>query len=146
MGYAGFIALALGVGMVMAVYLPVVGSMGRTLGSPLLAAVPFFVVGLASALLFSTITGQWTHAARLRDLSWWHPLAGFGAFLMIIGSAYLIPRIGASPFFVVVVAGQLVVGALVAQYGFLSSAVVPLTLEKLVGLVLVVGGAYLVVR
>jgi transporter family-2 protein len=140
------LALGLGVGAVMALYLPLVGTMGRALGSPVLAAVPFFVVGLVTAVLASLATGHAATAARFRELDWWLPLAGVGAFLMIVGSAYLIPQIGASVFFVVLVAGQLAVGAAVAHYGLLGSATVPLDLTKAIGLLLVVAGAYLAVR
>ena len=138
--------LGLGVGVVMAIYLPLVGAMGRALSSPVLAAVPFFIVGLTSALVTTVLTGQAADLGRIRHLAPWLPLTGFGAFLMIVGTAHLIPRIGASLFFVVVVAGQLAVGAVVAHYGLLGSATVPLTLSKVAGLVLVVGGAWLAVR
>lgn len=134
------------VGVVMALYLPLVGTMGRVLASPVLAAVPFFIVGLTSALVATFLTGQAGELGRIRHLAPWLPMAGFGAFLMIVGSAHLIPRIGASLFFVVVVAGQLAVGAVVAHYGLLGSAMVPLTLTKLLGLLLVVAGAFLAVQ
>ncbi len=141
-----FLALGLGVGAVMAIYLPLVGTMGRALGSPVLATVPFFIVGLGTALIVTVLTGQAGDLSRIRNLPFWLPLAGIGAFIMIVGSAHLIPRIGASLFFVVVVAGQLLVGAAVAHYGLLGSATVPLTLQKLAGLLLVVAGAFLAVR
>lgn len=146
MGQSGLLAIGVLVGVVMALYLPMVGTMGRLLGSPILAAVPFFVVGLISALTSVVLSGQAGQLARLRGLPLWLPLAGFGAFLMIVGSAYLIPRIGASLFFVALVAGQLAVGAAVAHYGLLGSAIVPLTVTKAIGLALVVAGAYLAVR
>lgn len=138
--------LGFGVGAVMAVYLPLVGTMGRALASPILAAVPFFTVGLATAVAVTLLTGQAGDMARFRHLAPWLPLAGVGAFVMIVGSAHLIPRIGASVFFVVVVAGQLAVGALVAHYGLLGSAMVPLTVQKIAGLLLVAAGAYLAIR
>ncbi|WMS41412.1 DMT family transporter [Acuticoccus sp. MNP-M23] len=141
-----YLLLGLGVGAVMALYLPLVGTMGRALGSPVLATVPFFIVGLSTALIATVATGQVSDLSRIRSLSLWLPLTGIGAFLMIVGSAHLIPRIGASLFFVVVVAGQLLVGAVVAHYGLLGSATVPLTLQKLAGLALVITGAWLAVR
>jgi len=140
------LVLGLGVGAVMAIYLPLVGTMGRALGSPVLATVPFFIVGLGAALVVTVLTGQTGELSRITKLDPWLPLAGVGAFLMIVGSAHLIPRIGASLFFVVVVAGQLAVGAIVAHYGLLGSATVPLTAQKLAGLALVVAGAWLAVR
>ena len=138
--------LGFGVGAVMAIYLPLVGTMGRTLASPILATLPFFTVGLVTAIVMTVATGQTGDVSRLRHLAPWLPLAGVGAFIMIVGSAHLIPRIGASLFFVVVVAGQLAVGAFIAHYGLLGSATVPLTAQKLAGLLLVVAGAYLAVR
>ena len=146
MGQVAFLTLGILVGIATALYLPLLGTMARALGSPVLAAVPFFIVGLSTAVLVLAGTGQAGHIGRLRELNPLLPLAGVGAFLTIVGSAYLIPRIGVAPFFVMMVAGQLGVGALVAHFGLLGSATVPLTAVRAGGLMLVVGGAYLAVR
>ena len=71
-------------------------------------------------------------------------VAGLISGFVILGTAFLIPRIGAGPFFVLVVAGQIVMGAIMSHFGIFGSPVDPATLKKLAGIVLVIGGAYLV--
>ncbi|MBJ3774952.1 DMT family transporter [Acuticoccus mangrovi] len=144
--YTLVLALTFGVGMVMAIYLPMVSTMARHLESSVVACVPFFVVGLITSVLLVVFSGQTRQLVRLGGMPLWMPLCGMGACLMILGTGYLIPRVGASLFFVLLVAGQLAVGAVIAHYGLLNSAVVPLTLTKATGLALVVAGAYLAVR
>ena len=61
------------------------------------------------------------------------------------GQVY-VPRVGASATIILVVAGQLVVGVLIDQFGLLDTLVRPLELLRVAGLALVLFGAWLVVR
>ena len=146
MAQSTLLGVAFAVGAVMALYLPMIGTMGQHLGSPVLACIPFFVVGLTTALVLGLATGRLSGLGRVVDMPPWLLLSGVGACVMILGTAALIPRIGASLFFVMLVAGQLAVGAVVAHYGLLHSAVVPLTFSKAAGLALVAFGAFLAIR
>lgn len=62
---------------------------------------------------------------------------------MILGTTFLIPRIGARKFFVLVIAGQLIMAMIMSQYGLLESPRDPITMKKLLGALLVWAGAAL---
>jgi transporter family-2 protein len=71
-------------------------------------------------------------------------LTGVVSALMILGSTFLIPRIGPGPFFVLLVAGQIVTGALLSHMGWFGAPVDAVGLRKAAGLFLVICGAGLV--
>ncbi len=63
---------------------------------------------------------------------------------MIIGSSYLVPRIGIGAFFVLLVSGQVLAGMVFGQFGLFGVAPSPLTLGKISGALMVIGGVWLV--
>ncbi len=63
---------------------------------------------------------------------------------MIVGSSYLVPQIGTGAFFVLLVAGQILFGALINQFGLLGVPVQPITMLKLLGIVMAIAGAAIV--
>lgn len=140
------LSAAFGVGVLMAVYLPVQAQLGRAIGSPLAANIPFFVVGLVASIVLAGAAGRLRALSRLPEAPPWALAAGIGAAAMIIGSTALIPRIGAQQYFVLLVAGQLLTGALIAQTGAFGSARLPVTPVNLAGIALVVAGAWLATR
>jgi bacterial/archaeal transporter family-2 protein len=77
----------------------------------------------------------------------WYAL-GAGVFgLVVIGAvSAAIPRVGASATIILIVAGQLVVGVLIDQFGIFNTLVRPLDLFRVAGLALVLLGAWLVIR
>jgi transporter family-2 protein len=63
---------------------------------------------------------------------------------MIFGSSYLVPRIGTGALFVLLVAGQIIIGAVINHYGLLGVPEQSISTVKLSGTVLVLAGAVLV--
>jgi transporter family-2 protein len=137
------LAGAVGVGAAFALYLPVLGQTGRLLDSAALANVPFFLIGAVTCLVFFLVTDSPGHIAKLATVPPWMFLAGLVSGLTIMSTAFLIPRVGPGPFFVLAVAGQILAGAVMSHFGIFGAPVDPVTLKKIAGIVLVVGGAYL---
>ncbi len=73
---------------------------------------------------------------------------GAGAFGLIVIAAIslMIPRIGAAPAIVVLVAGQLLVSAILDHFGLLGLDIRPLTASRLLGLSVMFIGVWLTVR
>jgi len=73
---------------------------------------------------------------------------GAGAFGLVVIAALrvMLPRIGAAPAIVVLVAGQLLVSAILDHFGLLELDVRPMTLSRLLGLAVVFVGVWLTVR
>jgi transporter family-2 protein len=113
-------------------------------GNPFFAATISFGVGFAALLLV-----LFTQPGALRNSSfgnapWWVWIGGaLGAFYIVM-SIFLIPRIGAAALLSAVVLGQLVFSLCADHFGFFGIAQHPISLPRLTGALLVVGGVVLV--
>jgi len=63
---------------------------------------------------------------------------------MIIGSSYLVPKIGIAAFFVLLVSGQVLAGLVFGTFGLFGVPASPVTFGKILGAGLVISGVYLV--
>lgn len=112
---------------------------------PLLAAFISFVVGtiaLAILLLFSrdTMPGLNQYAA----IDWYKYTGGLlGAFVVTV-TLVAVSKIGAGNMFVLIVAGQLITAVLMDHFGVLGMKSNPVNLQKLLGIGLLIAGAWLV--
>ncbi len=67
--------------------------------------------------------------------------------LIIIGSiSYAVPRIGLVTTFTIVVATQFILGAIFDHYGVMGAEVRLMTAQKLIGMGVVMGGVWLIMR
>jgi len=137
--------LALAIGAMFSVYLPMIAQSARILGSGALANVPFFAVGMISSVVIAYGTG-----VRLEDygkLASVPPVlftAGIMSAGMIMGSSFLVPRVGIGVYFVLLVAGQILASLIFGYFGLFGVPPTPLTWGKVSGAVLVISGVWLV--
>ena len=136
--------IAVAMGGSLALYIPMLSQSGRIVGSPVMANIPFFFIALLTTIVIFLATGKLSAVGNLAQVPPWMFTAGIVSAFMIVGSVFLIPRIGAGPFFVLLVAGQLLMGAVVSHFGLLGSPVDPANLKKVAGVLLAIAGAYLV--
>lgn len=112
---------------------------------PLLAAFISFVVGtvaLAILLLFAkdTMPAMSTYS----NIEWYKYAGGLlGAFVVTV-TLIAVAEIGAGNMFVLVVAGQLITAVLMDHYGVLGMKSNPVNIQKIIGIVLLVAGAWMV--
>lgn len=104
-----------------------------------------YVVGTLIAFLMIGMA----HGGNLKSwqtVPWYAFTAGlFG--LVIVGSiGYVIPRLGLSTGFTVIVATQFIGGVIIDHYGLFGATVRPIDGPKLVGLGLLMAGVALLVR
>jgi len=116
------------------------------IGSPVLAAIVNFVVGLvALALVALAGAARWTPGSAAAVPAW----AWFGGLL---GAAYVAattvlgPRLGAATLLALTLAGQMLAALLVDHYGVIGFPQSPVTPARLVGTVLLVAGVLLIMR
>ncbi|MEM7115142.1 MAG: DMT family transporter [Chloroflexota bacterium] len=136
-----YIGLAFFMGIVMAVYLPMNSSVARHLGTPLTANVTFFVVALSTTLILFLLFGDTVTLANVRNVSVYLYLTGFIGALIVLGATFLVPQLGARRFFILLIAGQIVMAIVVSHFGILESPKDPVSLKKLLGAAFVVVGA-----
>ena len=140
------LALAVIAGFFMAVQAPTNAILGKASGSPVVAAFISFVVGtIALGAAVAAGSGR-LFAPELRSVPWYAWLGGFyGAFFVAI-AAFGAPKIGVGPLLTAAIAGQLVGAILLDHFGILGLVRQPVSGGKLIGVALVLVGAWLVRR
>jgi len=114
---------------------------------PLMAAFISFLVGtvaLALLLIFSrqSIPAMGTY----QEVNWYKFTGGLlGAFVVFV-ALISVQKIGASNMFILIIAGQLLTAVLMDHFGIFGMKLSPVNLQKTIGILLVVAGAYLVNR
>ncbi|WP_375476550.1 DMT family transporter [uncultured Nostoc sp.] len=151
MQFIVFLLAALLMGAITPIYLPMNSSVARYVGSPILANIAFFFIGLATTLIALSITLLLTSntdelaiASKFRNVPIHLYLSGVFSALLILGTTTLIPRLGASTFFVLFVSGQVVMAAVVSHLGILESPKDPISFQKIIGILFLVAGVGLV--
>lgn len=139
------ILVGLAGGIAVGVQSPLASMLAQRLG--LLEGV--FIVHLGGAILSLLLLllivgggnlGEW------RSVPWYALCAGFFGLVTVGAVSYTIPRIGVSAAIITIVAGQLIVGTLLDQFGLLGASARPLDLPRLLGLVVVMLGVWLTVK
>jgi transporter family-2 protein len=130
-------------GVVLAVHLAMNGKVGSALNNARVANALFWCIGAVGAVAIG-LTG-WKNGAfgPLKEV---HPAlltAGILGACLVFAIAWLIPQVGAGPVMITLLAGQVLGGLLMSHYGWLGSPVQPVTLTKLLGVVLMIGGVFL---
>lgn len=139
------ILLALGLGAMVAIYFPMVAQSAKLLGSGPLANVPFFFIAFVTSVVIATATGsRVTDFAKTASLPPALLTAGIMSAGLIIGSSFLIPRIGTGAFMILLVSGQVLAGMIFGYLGLFGMAASPVTFGKLAGAAMVIAGVWLV--
>jgi transporter family-2 protein len=141
-----FIITAFLMGVTLSIYLPMNSSVSKYLGSSIAASATFFVVATITVLLILILGGYHHSLARIRNVPVYLHIAGVISAFFIIGTTFLIPKIGARTFFILLVSGQILMAIVVSHFGILESPTDPISLKKTLGAVLVIAGAVLSVH
>lgn len=130
-------------GVVLAVHLAMNGKVGSVLSNPRVGNALFWCIGALSATVIG-LTGWRTGA--LAPLKQVHPLlltAGVLGACLVFAIVWLIPLVGAGPVMITLLAGQVIGGLIMSHFGWLGSPVQPITITKLVGVLVMIGGVVL---
>jgi len=133
-------------GIVLAVHLAMNGKVGSVLQNARVANAVFWCIGALGAMTIG-LTG-WRNGA-LEPLKQVHPFlltAGIFGACLVFAIAWLIPRVGAGSVMITLLAGQVLGGLIMSHYGWLGSPVQPITVAKVVGVVVMIGGVVLATR
>jgi len=131
------------IGVILAVHLAMNGKVGSVMNNPRVANALFWCIGAIGAVLIG-LTG-W-HSGALAPLKNVHPVllsAGILGASLVFAIAWLIPRVGAGPVMIALLAGQIVGGLMMSHFGWLGSPVQPLTFIKSIGVALMLAGVAL---
>jgi transporter family-2 protein len=121
------------------------GALGRRVGTVGSAGFGVVVAAILVVALALALGRAGTIVSATREPPWlW--LGGLFGATIVIAIAYAPPRIGTFATVALLIAGQLVAGAMIDAFGWLGSPRIPVTATRLVGLLMVAGGAALTLK
>ena len=140
------ILVSLAAGIAGGVQVAIAGAFGRRIG--VLEATSFAAVVGALAVVAATVVvrqglGGVAEGFRVPPWLW---LGGVMGAIVVTTISYAPQRIGTFATIGLLIAGQLVAGAVIDALGLFGLEKIPLTIHRVVGLVLLSGGALLVLR
>jgi bacterial/archaeal transporter family-2 protein len=120
------------------------GLMDKRVGTMESVFITYFGGGVLIGLIMLFQRGG--NMAAAAALPWYAYTSG-ALGLVIVGTlAYSTPRLGLVAAFTIFVSAQFAMGALVDHFGWMGSAVRPLTAARLVGMAVVLIGLWLIIR
>ena len=120
--------------------------LGKAAGSAVYASMISFVVGTIALVLYIILTRQtvsWTGIKEAPAYVWLGGLLG-AFYVTVIILAF--PRLGPGLTFGLVVAGQMILSALLEHFNILVSQPHPINLPRLAGIILVIVGVVIIRR
>ena len=147
MWFWSYLVAAMLLGMLVA-FQPLLNAiLSRAIGSAYGAtAISIFVAALGAVMMIAVAGRGDMSRAALASVPWWVYLAGFIGTIFVAGGVVIAPVTGALLFFICIIAGQLLGATLADHFGLFGLSLRPVSLERLLGLALVLAGALLVQR
>ena len=137
--------IALLVGMALPLQSGINAQLRIGLGQPLLAALVSFGVGtVALALAALALRVTMPSTSQLGGIPLWQWTGGLIGAIYIFSAVLLAPRLGATTLVGAMVAGQMLGSLLYDQFGVVGYPVIPVTLRRLTGVVMILAGVWLV--
>lgn len=134
------------VGGLIALQAPINSMLGKAVGTWQAAFVSFAIGTLLLAGIVVFASGGFGDIAEARHVTWYYLLGG------VLGAAYVttvlvtVRTLGAGGVTAATIAGQLTMAVIVDELGILGVAKHPVTALRLLGVVLLAAGTFLVVR
>jgi transporter family-2 protein len=141
------VALAVAAGCLVGMQAPVNARLSASVGK-LQAATFSFLVGTLALVLITAVAarGGFANLRHVSAVPWWALIGGlFGAVYVAVALA-TVTTLGASGLTAAVITGQLVVSAVIDRFGLLGITRQQLTTSRVVGLLVLALGVFLVVR
>lgn len=126
----------------------VLGSISRLLNAALGATIGSLESSWVNHVVGTAVAGAlllagWRTGTIQGGLPWYYWVGGCMGVGVVAAGNYVIPRIGAVLFALLLLAMQLVASATLDHFGWLGGAMIPLSPQRAIGLLLLFGGALL---
>jgi bacterial/archaeal transporter family-2 protein len=133
------------VGGLIALQPAVNAGLGRATGN-IAAAFVSFLVGTALLAAIVVIAGQASGLASTFDVRWYYLLGGALGAAYVFTALVTVSSIGAGGVAAATITGQLTASIVIDRLGVLGLEETPITLERMIGVGLLLVGTYLIVR
>ncbi|MBU1324501.1 MAG: DMT family transporter [Alphaproteobacteria bacterium] len=125
---------------------PTNARLAQGVAAPVNAALISFAVGTATLLVLALAMQQRPEGQAVREVPGWAWIGGLYGALFVVVLAWATPKLGVATSLAAVVAGQLVLGLLIDHFGLMGVPRQPISLARLGGTAMVIGGMLLVRR
>ncbi len=133
------------VGGGVALQAPINAGLGRSTGS-FAAATVSFAIGTMLLAAIVALSGRAGGIGQATDVEWYYLLGGVLGAAYVFSALALVSQIGAGGVAAATVTGQLITSVILDRIGFLGLEQTPLSATRVLGVVLLLAGTYLVVR
>ena len=140
------VAVALTMGLFMAIQPAINGQLRWRIGSPAQAAMISTSVSTIALLFFVFVIQRqpWPGAGAFKDAPWWIWTGGLLGAVYVAVSIVLVQRLGGAVALSLVVLGQMLSALAIDHYGLLGLARHEISPGRLVGVLMVVGGVAMI--
>ncbi len=138
--------LVLVAGVMIAVQAPTNAILAKAGGSPVLAALISFAVGTVALFATWLASGNRPAASAFAGLPWYAWVGGLYGAVFVGAAAFAAPRIGLASLVTIGIAGQIAAALWLDHYGALGLPREPISLGRIIGVLLVLAGVVLVRR
>ncbi|NBB51340.1 EamA-like transporter family protein [Rhizobium sp. CRIBSB] len=125
---------------------PVNARLATAVNSPVNAAFVSFAVGTVALALLALLGQTRPDMAAVRALPWYAWVGGLYGVVFVIAATWAVPRLGVATTITLMVAGQLLLSLILDHFGAFGVPRQPVTLTRMAGVALVIGGVLLVRR
>lgn len=142
-----YLVLALVTGALIPIQAATNSVFSKSIGVPSLAGLMVFVVGLVGILLFLLVSRTALPTrGQLMAAPAYSYLGGIIVATYVIMITILVPRIGVGTAIALIVTGQIICAVAIDHFGLFNVAVRPVDASRAAGVLLMIGGIYLVMR
>lgn len=140
------ILIGLGVGALVVIQGGMNSRVMQALGGAMPATLVNFIIGAMALFAVMVITGSVTSLSGVAQAPRWSLLAGVAGVMLVMGTAFLIPRIGTAHTVALLVVGQALTSLAFDHFGLLGVPVIQISIARLIGCGLLAAGAILIGR
>lgn len=123
---------------------PIAGAMGQRIGGVASSLIVHVSGAIFSALLLWSRGGE--NIRQWRELPWYMLGSGLFGLILYLTLSRTLPRLGATAAVSLIIFGQLLMGMLIDHFGWFGVSLQPISGGRIVAVILLLAGAYLMVR
>ena len=131
-------------GLAVAVQAQMAGLLDQAMGTKESVFITYGIGGVLIALIILAMRGG--HFSGWHNAPWYAYLSGLMGLVIVGSLSFCIPRMGIVEAFTVIVASQFIFGAVIDHFGFMGAAVRPIDHNKLIGMAVLVVGAWMILK
>ena len=142
----GILTIIIGMlgGIAVGVQTPIANAIGQKVGSAASSVVVHISGTMFSIIVLIINRGENIH--KWRELPMWTYVVGLFGVILYLSINYTIPRIGTTAAISLIIIGQLVAGTVIDHFGLFGNEINLIDGGRVLGLLLLAIGSYLVIR